>query len=488
MGKILNYDITITSHSIEAALISGTVVIRSAAAMERDTPAGELRIGLRFHAIGAGGAVHEEGRAYLPARLEPSLPVAFSLFYGDLPFDPGLYELEIGLLREGAGWIASSGNAPFRYELAIRHQPDRPGASRMETSKQLFAPAPAHPYRGLPSWAFWKHAVAGQPGGVVDPVVQTPFTIAPDDRVATAGSCFANYISRYLQTAGFNFFQTEPSAEGTSFSANFGNIYTALQLQQLLARAYGLLRPADIAWQRADGRYIDPFRPQLFPNGFADETAVARARDEHLLNVRRMFEESEILIFTLGLTETWINVEDGVALPLPPGVIAARAGAGPYAFVNLTPDMIVAQLATFISDVRLINPGLKIIFTVSPVPLVATHANRHVLQSNTCSKAALRLAVETVATDIPDIAYFPSYEIVTAPASRGAFFADDLRSVTEDGVKAVMGVFARHFLSTETVRPAPAAPVSTPVPNWWDKQRRAVEAIICDEERLGAEV
>ena len=485
MENNLDYEINITTHSVELGLIAGTVINRSGVVVDRDTPIGELRVGLRLRAVKTGATAAEEGRAYLPARLEPSIPVEFELFYGDTPFASGLYRLEVGLLREGSGWIDADGEVPFSCELAIRQQLTQPVASQVETSKQFFAAAPAHPYRGLPSSAFWKTGVAEQPGHIVDPVTQTPFTISPTDRVSTAGSCFANYISRYLQSAGFNFFQTEPSVEGSMFSANFGNIYTALQLQQLLARAYGLLRPADIAWQRPDGRYIDPFRPQLFPDGFADEAAVCRSRDEHLLNVRRMFEESDVLIFTLGLTETWINTEDRVALPIPPGVIAARAGAGPYAFVNVTTEMIVAQLAVFIADVRLINPGLKIIFTISPVPLVATYAGRHVLQSNTCSKAALRLAAETVSSDIPNVAYFPSYEIITSPLSQGAFFANDLRSVTEEGVTAVMGVFARHYLHSETAQSAAIAPVCAPVPSWWEKERRAVGAVICDEERLG---
>ena len=59
----------------------------------------------------------------------------------------------------------------------------------------------------------------------------------------------------------------------------------------------------DSAWLRKDGRFIDPFRPQLFPNGFDSCDAVKVARLQHLKSVRRVFEECDFFIFTLGLTE-----------------------------------------------------------------------------------------------------------------------------------------------------------------------------------------
>lgn len=48
-----------------------------------------------------------------------------------------------------------------------------------------------------------------------------------------------------------------------------------------------------------------------------------------------------------------------------------------------------------------------------------------------------------------DVFYFPSYEIITGNHSRGSYFAEDLRSVTEQGVSHVMRVFFRHLAGQE---------------------------------------
>ena len=128
----------------------------------------------------------------------------------------------------------------------------------------------SHPYRGLPDSAFWRRAVGGVPEAEVDPVIGAPFTIGRESRIATAGSCFAQHISRVLAERGYNYLVTEtappddpdPESYGV-FPARTGNIYTVRQLLQTFNRAYGLFHPADVAWPREDGAVVDPFRPQV---------------------------------------------------------------------------------------------------------------------------------------------------------------------------------------------------------------------------------
>jgi hypothetical protein len=61
------------------------------------------------------------------------------------------------------------------------------------------------------------------------------------------------------------------------------------------------------------------------------------------------------------------------------------------------------------------------------------------------SKSVLRVACEEVSLLYKNVSYFPSYEIITGNFSRGKYFGDDLRSVTEEGVAHVMNVFLKHF-------------------------------------------
>src|SRR5438105_451330 len=133
-----------------------------------------------------------------------------------------------------------------------------------------------NPYQTKPDAAFWRRAVAGRAASEVDPVTTVPFHIGRGDKVATAGSCFAQYISQTLIERGFSYLVTESGPRSSAaidenfgvFPARFGNIYTVRQLLQLFQRAYGLFEPTDSEWLSNDAGHIDPFRPRIQRAGF----------------------------------------------------------------------------------------------------------------------------------------------------------------------------------------------------------------------------
>jgi hypothetical protein len=357
-----------------------------------------------------------------------------------------------------------------------------------------------HPYQSLPDWNFWKASIADPPFDEVDPVVSGKFRINRSDRVATAGSCFAQHIARYLRIAGFNYLVTEPAnpivpahiAEQYGyglFTARYGNIYTTRQLVQLLRRAYGLFQPADDFWLRTDGRLIDPFRPRIQPHGFASMAEYRADRRQHFAAIRRAIEELDVFIFTLGLTEGWVSRIDGAAYPLCPGVAGGCFDESQHVFVNLRANEVVAELKEAVSLIREHNPCARFILTVSPVPLVATAEPRSVLVSTTYSKSVLRVAAEELAAGDDQVAYFPSYEIITGQHARGRYFAADLRSVTEPGVIRVMQLFFRHYTQQGAAGDStrePQAAISTAHERPQQQDVADAIAVMCDEVALAA--
>ena len=348
----------------------------------------------------------------------------------------------------------------------------------------------SHPYRGLPDSAFWRRAVAGLPEAEVDPVVETPFIIGRRTPIATCGSCFAQHISRVLTERGYSYLVTETAPEGDPdpesygvFPARTGNIYTVRQLLQTFERAYALFRPQDSAWRREDGALVDPFRPQVRACGFETVQALEADRKRHLAAVRAMFEDCEVFIFTLGLTEAWVSARDGAAFPLAPGVAGGEPGPD-YAFHNMGVDEMIQDLRAFIRRLRVVNPGVRLILTVSPVPLVATYEPAHVLTATTYSKAALRVVADIIARTEPEVCYFPSYEIITGPQARGRYFAEDLRSVTDEGVARVMGVFGSHFLGETASAPERSSALAAELSDADRGRLQALSDVICDEEAL----
>jgi GSCFA family len=387
---------------------------------------------------------------------------------------------------------AAYGDLIFRH--VVKHATDSPVPKPTATSDKRPAGS-AHPYIGLPDRSFWKQAVSQVPFQQFDPVGEVPFRIMRSDKVATAGSCFAQHISKRIRSAGFQFMLMETPAGGLpgdgekrgfqDFSARYGNIYTARQLVQLFDRAFGFYTPLDSHWEIQGNRFCDPFRPRIEPDGFPSIEALEEDRERHLAAVREMFKQLDVMVFTLGLTECWVSRLDGAAYPLAPGVAGGRFDPARYEFKNFGVDEVVADLQSFLQRLRLVNPKAKLLLTVSPVPLAATYEPQHVLISTTLSKSVLRVAAEVVSVSCRDVYYFPSFEIITGNYNRGRYFGPDLRAVTEEGVDHVMSVFMRHLTEggDSSTTPGdrtdekPAADDST-------NEMMALAEADCDEELL----
>jgi hypothetical protein len=347
-----------------------------------------------------------------------------------------------------------------------------------------------HPYAKAAMYQRWRQGVTRIEPEAIDPVVRMKFRIGRRDRIVTAGSCFAQHIARRLRTSGFHFLVTETAhplltaeiAEAMGYgiySARTGNIYTARQLLQLWQRAFGKLTPQDDVWEQ-DGAFFDPYRPAIQPGGFPTLREYQLDREQHFAAVRTAFKTLDVLVFTLGLTECWASAEDGCVYPVCPGTLAGQFDAAKHILLNLTVEQTVADMRAFIAELRAINPRARLILTVSPVPLVATALDRHVLVSTTYSKSVLRVAAEMLAESDPAIAYFPSYEVILSPAARGAYFAADLRSVTEAGVDHVMRLFLKHGTDSTSISPAPEAMNAD---DHFERSANVME-VICEEESL----
>ena len=60
-----------------------------------------------------------------------------------------------------------------------------------------------NPYSELPSSAFWKSGVTQENPYAIDNIYKKKFDIEPNTQIATAGSCFAQHISRHLKKNGY---------------------------------------------------------------------------------------------------------------------------------------------------------------------------------------------------------------------------------------------------------------------------------------------
>jgi hypothetical protein len=340
-----------------------------------------------------------------------------------------------------------------------------------------------HPYRQQPAKAFWKQVVGDRPPTGISDWYRKKWDIA-ESRVATAGSCFAQHIGARLRSSGFRFLDVEPiprmfSPERAAewgfgiYSARYGNVYTTRQLLQLLQRATGEFTPKELAWEWKGG-FVDPFRPTIEPHPMASLEEVQACQRSHLASVLRLLRQTDVFVFTLGLTEGWVSREDGSVFPVCPGINGGTFDAARYEFVNFSYPEVLADLEGFMSRARQINPRMKFLLTVSPVPLMATATQDQVVVATMYSKSVLRAVAGFLAQRDGHVDYFPSFEIISSHVMKGQFYAADGRGVEPAGVEHVM----RQFFSEHVPPVPPQGSEAMPAPQ--------ADNAVCDEEMLAA--
>ena len=341
-----------------------------------------------------------------------------------------------------------------------------------------------HPYSEMKSYQRFQSAVTGQQLGEIDWVPNPKFQLRETDSIVTMGSCFAQHITNFLRENGFNWVQGEHPSESDSeavkdsystYSARYGNVYTIQQALQLLNRALGLEASAELNWL-SDGRNVDPYRPNATPENFQSLEQMHEDRIRHLNLTRKIIEDCDCLILTLGLTEGWVHLESGHVFPVAPGVIAGSYNPNEWKFKNFSYEEVRDSLIEFLERLSSVNPKIKIILTVSPVFLAATYENENVVLATMRSKSVIRSVIDDVAKRYQNIQYFPSFEIVFAPWYQHSFFSSDFRNVTKEGVNTVMSIFARTLLFSKSD--------SSIKPSLNSQAIRKAREIICDEEFL----
>ena len=259
---------------------------------------------------------------------------------------------------------------------------------------------------------------------------------------------------------------------GQVSSFAFGNIYTPKCFLQWL----GIADKLDVADYRHtiyyDGhRYFDLLRPSFNTLGFKTKSELVKGRLDAVREMHEVIEKTDALIFTLGLTEAWKDIEN-IFYPVCVGTISGKFNTALYHFHQFSYDEIMQDLLEIAALLKKIKPDLKIILTVSPVPLTATATDNHVLVANQYSKSVLRSVAGNLSNRFDCFEYFPSYEIITISNDDDFRFGRNKRSVTASALNYVK----EHFWTAFNSPPMPVASTNNPSKN----------DVVCDEELLDA--
>ncbi len=168
-------------------------------------------------------------------------------------------------------------------------------------------------------------------------------------------------------------------------------------------------------------------------------------------NTLQVIKNSDVFILTLGVAAAFFDRATGAFVLPRPTALNSRALAEKFLFRTTSVKENVDNVLHLIEFIRSISPEIKIVVTVSPVPLLASFEHESAVQADCLSKSTMRLVAHEVVSNsnVPNILYWPSFEVFRWAGSNASnyYAADDGAAwhVSEEKVAGTIRAFVDMF-------------------------------------------
>ena len=347
------------------------------------------------------------------------------------------------------------------------------------------------PYEKLPLKSFFPRLADSKGNLFLE--AKNNFQITSKDKIVSFGSCFSSKIKEICDKLELNYLKKNDLSEKhidkinlekkTNFSLNYGNIYTSKHFLQLIKRVVGTHTNLPRIIVDNKNRKRNSFRSNIL--SYYDNKALRDDDQNHLKNISSLIKEANILVFTVGLTEHWIDNDTLYCLPQVPGCGVGDFDKNKFKFLNSELFEVVDEILESIDLIKKINKNIKFILTLSPVPLVATYSNLSAVEANIYSKTLLRQAISFVQKEnLTYVDYFPSYEIMTNPHYMNLNFLDNKRTVSDFGLELIIDQFNRKYVNK--IYEANQFDTKTKINISFQEKEKNIFNPSCDEENIYA--
>ena len=263
--------------------------------------------------------------------------------------------------------------------------------------------------------------------------LQTKITVAAPDfsidynsRLMMLGSCFAENMG-----SKFSYYKFDVDVNPC------GIIYNPLSVANVLRLLVEGKRFEKNDLREVGGKWVSLFHHGAFSSADPDE-CLHRINDR-LTKATGELRTLDLLVITWGTA--WVYKH------IPENIIVSNCHKIPsreFERSRLSVEDIVREYLVLIERLREINPGLRILFTVSPIRHWKDGAH-----GNQLSKATLLLAIDRLREEIQHVYYFPAYEIVLDELRDYRFYAEDMLHVSGFTVDYIWERFLYSFISPE---------------------------------------
>lgn len=256
---------------------------------------------------------------------------------------------------------------------------------------------------------------------------RAPFTFDHRSKIITIGSCFSDTIGDKLSQNKFSVTKNP-----------FGNIFNP----------HSIFKTFDLALNRGINHkhFIqnkDVWHHLDFHSTFSNinKNELEKEIDSRLESFAKQLKTVHTLILTLG-TAIYYRYKP-TTLPV---ANCHKIPQKNFTREFLSENKIMEEFDRFYKMLKEVNPDVEIILTLSPV--------RHLKEGftdNSVSKAILRSAIHNITQKIPNIYYFPSYEIVLDDLRDYRFYTDDMLHPNNLAINYIWEYFTDAFFTDKTL-------------------------------------
>lgn len=242
------------------------------------------------------------------------------------------------------------------------------------------------------------------------------------------GSCFADYIGSKLKLLKFR-------VSHNPFGVLYNPMSVALNLETLIHRK--LFAESDLYY--FNKRWISFYHYTSFSD--PEKSKALKKINDSIKSASAMLANARFLFITFGTSWVYEFLKTSKIV-----ANCHKIPAKQFSRYLVSGDEIVKVYDKLIPMLHNFNPGLDIIFTVSPI--------RHLKDGaigNQLSKSVLFVAIHQLLQKHQRTGYFPAYEIFMDELRDYRFYAGDMVHPSEAAVDYIWERFSETYMTGETV-------------------------------------
>ena len=265
--------------------------------------------------------------------------------------------------------------------------------------------------------------------------LQTKITVAAPDflidynsRLMMLGSCFAENMG-----SKFSYYKFDVDVNPC------GIIYNPLSVANVLRLIVEGKHFEKSDLRQVGGKWVSLYHHGAFSSTDPDECL--RRINDRLTKATGELRTLDLLVITWGTAWVYRYTRENIVVSN-----CHKIPSQEFERSRLSVEDIVKEYLVLIGRLREINPGLRILFTVSPIRHWKDGAH-----GNQLSKATLLLAIDRLREELQHVYYFPAYEIVLDELRDYRFYADDMLHMSGFTVDYIWERFLYSFISPEVL-------------------------------------